>query len=86
MVYFMNSGSSKMGHPRVVSLSFQRINKPFFKPLPFFKFWIDHFTIGPPSDSGYEYLLKQWVQSGDPKARQQCKINSFSYFEPIFFY
>jgi mannosyl-oligosaccharide alpha-1,2-mannosidase len=29
------------------------------------------FTSGPPSDSGYEYLLKQWVQSDDPKARQQ---------------
>jgi mannosyl-oligosaccharide alpha-1,2-mannosidase len=49
---------------------------------------VEHFTIGPPSDSGYEYLLKQWIQSGDPKARQQCKaalylfsfliLNSFS--------
>ena len=37
--------------------------------LPF----VDHVTIGPPADSGYEYLLKQWIQSGDPKARQQCK-------------
>ena len=43
----------------------------FFEPI-FFLLWIDHFTIGPPSDSGYEYLLKQWIQSGDPKARQQC--------------
>jgi len=33
--------------------------------------WGNHFTIGPPSDSGYEYLLKQWIQSGDPKAREQ---------------
>jgi len=30
-----------------------------------------HFTIGATTDSGYEYLLKQWIQSGDPKARQQ---------------
>ena len=32
-----------------------------------------HITIGATTDSGYEYLLKQWIQSGDPKARQQCK-------------
>jgi len=31
----------------------------------------EHFTIGATADSGYEYLLKQWVQSGDLKARQQ---------------
>jgi len=31
----------------------------------------EHFTIGATADSGYEYLLKQWIQSGDPKARQQ---------------
>ena len=44
--------------------------------LPF----VDHVTIGPPADSGYEYLLKQWIQSGDPKARQQCKKKPhFSY-------
>jgi mannosyl-oligosaccharide alpha-1,2-mannosidase len=40
---------------------------------PYLFFYVDHFTIGPPSDSGYEYLLKQWLQNGDPKARQQCK-------------
>jgi mannosyl-oligosaccharide alpha-1,2-mannosidase len=43
-----------------------------FKPHLFFP--VGHFTIGPPTDSGYEYLLKQWIQSGDPKARQQCKV------------
>jgi mannosyl-oligosaccharide alpha-1,2-mannosidase len=35
--------------------------------------FLEHFTIGATADSGYEYLLKQWVQSGDLKARQQCK-------------
>jgi mannosyl-oligosaccharide alpha-1,2-mannosidase len=38
-------------------------------------FFIEHVTIGATSDSGYEYLLKQWVQSGDPKARQQCTLS-----------
>ena len=38
-----------------------------------------HITIGATTDSGYEYLLKQWIQSGDPKARQQCQqaFNTF---------
>ena len=43
-----------------------------FQPLNFFFFSSGRFTSGPPTDSGYEYLLKQWIQSGDPKARQQC--------------
>ncbi|KAH9475725.1 Mannosyl-oligosaccharide 1,2-alpha-mannosidase IC [Psilocybe cubensis] len=30
-----------------------------------------HFTIGATADSGYEYLLKQWLQSGDVQARDQ---------------
>ncbi|KAF9525568.1 glycoside hydrolase [Crepidotus variabilis] len=30
-----------------------------------------HFTIGANADSGYEYLLKQWIQSGDVKALDQ---------------
>ncbi|CAA7263605.1 unnamed protein product [Cyclocybe aegerita] len=30
-----------------------------------------HFTIGATADSGYEYLLKQWLLSGDTKARDQ---------------
>ncbi|KAF8154971.1 glycoside hydrolase family 47 protein [Crassisporium funariophilum] len=30
-----------------------------------------HFTIGANADSGYEYMLKQWLQSGDPQAREQ---------------
>ena len=47
--------------------------------------YIDHFTIGPPSDSGYEYLLKQWIQSGDPKARQQCKA-VFLILNSVFFF
>lgn len=41
--------------------------------IPFWTFSVDHFTIGPPSDSAYEYRLKQWIQSGDPKTCQQCK-------------
>lgn len=32
----------------------------------------DHFTIGANADSGYEYLLKQWLLSGDIQARDQC--------------
>ena len=58
-------------HPRITNYEL----KPYHFPNLFFflLLWIDHFTIGPPSDSGYEYLLKQWIQSGDPKARQQCK-------------
>ena len=40
---------------------------------PFFFLGHVHITIGATTDSGYEYLLKQWIQSGDPKARQQCK-------------
>ena len=39
-----------------------------------------HITIGATTDSGYEYLLKQWVQSGDPKARQQCKQTFLHFF------
>lgn len=31
-----------------------------------------HFTIGANADSGYEYLLKQWLLSGDIQARDQC--------------
>ncbi len=27
------------------------------------------------TDSGYEYLLKQWMISGDVKAKKQCKID-----------
>jgi len=30
-----------------------------------------HFTIGATADSGYEYLLKQWLLSGDVQAREQ---------------
>ncbi|KAF9043367.1 glycoside hydrolase [Panaeolus papilionaceus] len=30
-----------------------------------------HFTIGATADSGYEYLLKQWLLSGDVQARDQ---------------
>ena len=76
----MIRGSSRMEHPRVVR-SIQCITiKPNFQPH--FFFCIDDFTAGPPSDGGYEYLLKQWIQSGDPKARRQCKakkliLNSF---------
>lgn len=32
-----------------------------------------HYTVGASADSGYEYLLKQWLLSGDAKARDQCK-------------
>lgn len=31
-------------------------------------------TVGAGSDSGYEYLLKQWILTGDMRARKQCKI------------
>ena len=57
------------------------LSKPFFQPHFFF---VDDFTAGPPSDSGYEYLLKQWIQSGDPKARQQCKAVLKNYPELVF--
>ncbi|KAJ3575539.1 hypothetical protein NP233_g1040 [Leucocoprinus birnbaumii] len=30
-----------------------------------------HFTVGASADSGYEYLLKQWLLMGDIKAREQ---------------
>jgi len=33
-----------------------------------------HFTIGATADSGYEYLLKQWLLSGDVQARDQCTL------------
>ncbi|KAH9475723.1 Endoplasmic reticulum mannosyl-oligosaccharide 1,2-alpha-mannosidase [Psilocybe cubensis] len=38
----------------------------------------NHITVGGGSDSGYEYFLKQWVMSGDEKARTQylTSINS----------
>ncbi|KIM37603.1 glycoside hydrolase family 47 protein [Hebeloma cylindrosporum] len=32
-----------------------------------------HFTIGATADSGYEYLLKQWLLSGDVQAREQYR-------------
>ena len=41
------------------------------------------------SCSGYEHLLKQWIQSGDPKARQQFTYLNLTYLSlPIllFFY
>lgn len=34
--------------------------------------FLEHYTIGATADSGYEYLLKQWIQSGDLKALNQC--------------
>ncbi|KAF9466320.1 glycoside hydrolase family 47 protein [Collybia nuda] len=30
-----------------------------------------HYSVGASADSGYEYLLKQWLLSGDKKARKQ---------------
>jgi mannosyl-oligosaccharide alpha-1,2-mannosidase len=59
-------------------------NSNRFLNLAFFFSSVEHFTIGPPSDSAYEYLLKQWVQNGDPKARQQCKSTYFLYPELVF--
>lgn len=41
------------------------------------KFRSDHITVGGGSDSGYEYFLKQWVMSGDEKARTQCSSFMF---------
>jgi len=47
-----------------------------------------HFTIGATADSGYEYLLKQWLQSGDVQARDQYIksatgiINNLLYLTP----
>lgn len=35
-----------------------------------------HMAVGGLADSGYEYLLKQWLISGDTKARDQCKFPS----------
>ena len=29
------------------------------------------------SDSGYEYFLKQWLLSGDERAREQCTDHYF---------
>ena len=31
-------------------------------------------TAGSMTDSGYEYLLKQWMISGDVLAKKQCKM------------
>ncbi|KDR73258.1 hypothetical protein GALMADRAFT_72667 [Galerina marginata CBS 339.88] len=47
-----------------------------------------HFTIGANADSGYEYLLKQWLLSGDKQARDQYlksatgMINNLIYVTP----
>ena len=57
-----------------------------------FSFYVfkEHFTIGATADSGYEYLLKQWIQNGDLKARQQCKQKSpkkkAAFFLHVFFF
>ena len=78
----MIRGSSRMGHPRVVRFIQMYYYQNHFFNLTFF--FVDVFTAGPPSDSGYEYLLKQWIQSGDPKARQQCKAVLKTYPELVF--
>ncbi|KAF4610263.1 hypothetical protein D9613_010302 [Agrocybe pediades] len=47
-----------------------------------------HFTIGANADSGYEYMIKQWLQSGDVKAKDQYLksmngiINNLIYVTP----
>jgi len=33
---------------------------------------VAHYSVGARADSAYEYMLKQWLQSGDAKARDQC--------------
>ena len=33
---------------------------------------LDHITAGAAVDSGYEYILKQYLLTGDIKARDQC--------------
>lgn len=33
-------------------------------------------SVGGCVDSGYEYLLKQWLQTGDEKAKKQCKLRT----------
>lgn len=33
------------------------------------------YTVGASSDSGYEYLLKQYLLSGDAKALTQCALS-----------
>lgn len=38
---------------------------------------LDHITAGAAVDSGYEYILKQYLLTGDIKARDQCKRFSF---------
>ena len=74
--WFIEDGTPSGG--KVKGLSHE-LNHFKTSPLFFFLF-VAHFTIGPPSDSGYEYLLKQWVQNGDPKARRQCKKQHFLSF------
>ena len=31
-----------------------------------------HFTVGATADSGYEYFLKQYLLTGDQRAKAQC--------------
>ena len=66
--WFMDDGKPNSGK-FVLKKSYDLL----VKSQPFFPLGHVHITIGATTDSGYEYLLKQWIQSGDPKARQQCK-------------
>ena len=34
---------------------------------------LEHITAGAAVDSGYEYILKQYLLTGDIKARDQCE-------------
>ncbi len=38
---------------------------------------LEHITAGAAVDSGYEYILKQYLLTGDIKARDQCERFSF---------
>jgi len=59
------SGRWRMGSRLVVSRFVFLISRFLTKV-------VDHYTIGATADSGYEYLLKQWLLSGDVDARTQC--------------
>ena len=82
---FQNQWYMDDGKPDVGKCSSPENRHTIFKFSAFFSFSFlghVHITIGATTDSGYEYLLKQWIQSGDPKARQQCKQSVQS---PLFF-